>query len=110
MHRLRASRSVAGYVLINYRINLDVHDLDGLTGGVQWVRQTQKVVLKGHELLQSWEAADGVGGCTVYRQTFSNTDKSSGKTTNKVSMIITIVKAIDGKRKVAEVIEVETEQ
>ncbi|KAK4631508.1 hypothetical protein CLAFUW4_02573 [Fulvia fulva] len=91
-------------------INHDDHDINGLTKGVEYARTTTSTVLHSNELPSNWNAPDGLGGCTVHKTVFTNTDKTSGKAITKTSLVTTTVKATDGKRKVAELVEVEVEQ
>ena len=91
------------------RINHDVHDINGLKGGVQMVRSMFTTSLKSNEELIHWDAADGVGGAAVHKTVFTSEDKASGKIVTKTSLVTTLVKKIDGKRKVSELVEVEVE-
>ncbi|GKT50547.1 uncharacterized protein ColSpa_10728 [Colletotrichum spaethianum] len=91
------------------KINHDVHDIKGLTGGVQWVRTAMETTLESNEELVAWNAPDGLGGSVAHLTKFSSKDKASGKVTKKTSLVTTIVKAVDGKRLVSELIEVEVE-
>lgn len=92
------------------RINHAVHDINGLTGGVQWVRSSFTTTLKSNEELLAWTAPDGVGGAAVYKTVFTSKEIASGKVMTKISLVTTFVKNVDGKRKVSELVEVEVEQ
>ena len=107
-----ACKFIGRWVLtgLDGRLNHSSFDINGFKGGVQWVRGSTVTTLDSKEKLLVWEAPDGVGGATVHKDVFSSTDKESGKKTTKDSFVITIVKEIDGKRKVSELVEVETER
>ncbi|GJC92882.1 hypothetical protein CH63R_00017 [Colletotrichum higginsianum IMI 349063] len=91
------------------KINHDVHDFNGLAGGVKWFRTATETTLDSNQEIMAWDAPDGLGGSVAHLSTFTSKDKTSGKVVRKKSLITTIVKGIDGKRKVSELIEVEIE-
>lgn len=92
------------------RINHTTHDIHGLKGGVQWVRSNFSTTLNSNEELLHWIAPDGVGGAVVHKTVFTSKELASGKSIEKTSLVTTFVKNVDGKRVVAELVEVEIEE
>ncbi|TQN69170.1 hypothetical protein CSHISOI_06305 [Colletotrichum shisoi] len=91
------------------RINHDVHDCNSLTGGIKWVRGAMETTLDSNQEIVAWNAPDGLGGSVAHFTTFTSKDKTSGQVARKKILVATIVKGIDGKGKVSELIEVEIE-
>ncbi|GKT81368.1 hypothetical protein ColTof4_13791 [Colletotrichum tofieldiae] len=91
------------------KLNHDVHDMKALIEGVQWVRTAMETTLDYNEEIVAWNAPDGLGGSVAHLTKFTSRDKASGTVTKKTSLVTTIVKAINGKRVVSELIEVEIE-
>ncbi|CAK1360203.1 unnamed protein product [Cercospora beticola] len=92
------------------KINHTTHDINGLKAGVQWVRSSFSTTLNSNEELIHWIAPDGIGGAVVHKTVFTSKEVASGKTTKKTSLVTTIVKNVDGKRVLAELVEVEVEE
>lgn len=91
------------------RINHNTYDFAKFKGGVQFVRSTGVMSLDKSEELIKWEDEEKKGGSVALMTRFTFKENATGKVSSKDSLVISTVKWIDGKRKLVELTEVESE-
>ncbi|KAF4310752.1 hypothetical protein GTA08_BOTSDO13821 [Botryosphaeria dothidea] len=91
------------------KINHNTYDFAKFKGGVEFVRSTGVMSLDKSEELIRWEDEEKKGGSVALMTRFTFKENATGKVSSKDSLVISTVKWIDGKRKLVELTEVESE-
>ncbi|RSL56632.1 hypothetical protein CEP51_014361 [Fusarium floridanum] len=92
------------------KINHHVFNYEEMKGGVLYIRGSGGMTLNSVSEILKWDDAEKQGGVVAHLVTFTTKNNATKQEVRKTSLITSIVKWIDGRRKLTELVEVEVEE
>ncbi|RSL52551.1 hypothetical protein CEP54_010872 [Fusarium duplospermum] len=91
------------------KINHLVFSYEEMNGGVFYIRDNGGMTLDSVSEILKWDDAEKQGGVVAHLTTYTTKNNTTKQEVRKTSLITSMVKWIDGRRKLTELVEVEVE-
>ncbi|RTE69766.1 hypothetical protein BHE90_015849 [Fusarium euwallaceae] len=92
------------------KINHSVFNYEEMRGGVLYIRGSGGMTLDSVSEILKWDDSEKQGGVVTHLVTFTTKNNTTKQEVRKTSLITSIVKWVDGGRKLTELVEVEVEE